>query len=47
MRVLSNGSGSEVVFTLFQLPEMSDEQFAEDTAMVERDLKTLKNVLET
>ena len=47
MRVLPNGSGSEVIFTLFRLPDMSDERFAEDVGMVERDLKTLKNVLES
>jgi hypothetical protein len=47
MRVLPNGSGSEVIFTLFQLSDMSDERFAEDVEMVERDLKTLKNVLES
>ena len=46
MRVLPNGSGSEVVFTLFRLPDMSDEKFAENIGMVERDLKTLKSVLE-
>jgi hypothetical protein len=46
MRVVANGSGSEVLFTLFQLPEMSEEQFAEDVRLVERDLRTLKEVLE-
>src|SRR3989338_7448170 len=46
MRVVSNGSGSEVIFTLFKTPEMSDKQFAEDAGMVERDLKTLRSVLE-
>ena len=46
MRVLANGSGSEVVFTLFQLPEATDDAFAEDAAMVARDLATLKRVLE-
>lgn len=46
MRVVPNGSGSEVIFTLFKTPNMSDKQFAEDAGMVERDLKTLKNVLE-
>lgn len=46
MRVLPNGSGSEVVFPLFRLPDMSDEKFAENIGMVERDLKTLKSVLE-
>src|SRR3989344_294694 len=46
MRVVSNDSGSEVIFTLFKTPEMSDKQFAEDAGMVERDLKSLKRVLE-
>jgi hypothetical protein len=46
MRVLANGSGSEVIFTLFRLPDMSDEQYAEDRQMVERDLKALKDLLE-
>ena len=46
MRVVPNGSGSEVIFTLFKTPEMSDQRFAEDAGMVERDLKTLKSVLE-
>jgi hypothetical protein len=47
MRVVANGEGSEVTFTLFQLPGMSDEQFAKDAEMVEADLRTLKAVLES
>jgi len=46
MRVLPNGSGSEVVFTLFRQPDMPEEKFAEDIALVKRDLQTLKRVLE-
>lgn len=46
MRVVANGSGSEVIFTVFQLPNTSEEKFAEDVRLVERDLKTLKDVLE-
>lgn len=46
MRVIPNGSGSESIFTLFQSPAMSDEKFAEDVILVERDLKTLKGFLE-
>jgi len=46
IRVLPNGSGSEVLFTLFKLPGMSDEKFAEDAGLVARDLETLKRVLE-
>jgi len=46
MRVLPNGSGSELLFTLFQLPGMSDGKFAEDAGLVTRDLETLKAMLE-
>ena len=46
MRVLPNGSGSEVLFTLFRLPGMSDEKFAEDAGLVARDLEMLKDMLE-
>jgi len=46
MRVVANGSGSEVLFTLFQRPGMSDVRFYEDAGMVQRDLETLKRVLE-
>ena len=45
MRVMPNGSGSEVVFTLFQR-EMSDEEMARDAAAVARDLVALKVLLE-
>jgi hypothetical protein len=46
MRVLPNGPGSELLFTLFQLPGMSDGKFAEDAGLVTRDLETLKAMLE-
>jgi hypothetical protein len=46
MRVLPNRSGSEVIFTLFRLPDMSDEKYAEDMRLVERDLRALKDLLE-
>lgn len=46
VRVVANDIGSEVMFTLFQLPGMSDEQFAKDAGMVKADLQTLKAVLE-
>ena len=46
MRVVPNGSGSEVIFTLFQQPDMSDENFSKDQGMVEQDLATLKQVIE-
>ncbi|WP_308364517.1 MULTISPECIES: SRPBCC family protein [unclassified Microbulbifer] len=46
MRVMPNGEGSEFLFTLIRQPDMSEEQFAEDRAAVERDLKALKDLLE-
>lgn len=47
MRVVADGSGSEVVFTLRQQPDMSDEDFARDAEAVLADLIALKRVLET
>jgi hypothetical protein len=46
MRVVPNGAGAEVMFTLLRLPGVTDEQFAADAAAVERDLKSLKTTLE-
>ena len=46
MRVLANGTGSEVLLTMFQLPGISDDQFAQDAEMVARDLQSLKLVME-
>lgn len=46
MRVVANGAGSEVLFTLFQAPEMSALEFMEDCSLVENDLRTLKGILE-
>jgi len=46
MRVIANGTGSEVSLTLFRLPDMTDEAFARDAEWVERDLRALKALLE-
>ncbi|WP_242346793.1 SRPBCC family protein [Anaeromyxobacter terrae] len=46
MRVVPNGDGSEVVFTLVRQPGVSDERFAEDARWVQRDLNVLKRLLE-
>lgn len=46
IRVLANGSGSTVIFTLFRLPHMTDEDYERDMAAVQKDLQTLKRVLE-
>lgn len=46
MRVIPNGNGSEVLFTLFQTPSTSDAQFEQDTGVIRSDLNALKQVLE-
>ena len=46
MRVVTNGSGSELSFTLFRLPGVSDENYAADANLVRQDLDTLKELLE-
>lgn len=45
-RVMRNADGSEVVFTLFRLPRMSDADFDKDARLIETDLLTLKTLLE-
>ena len=45
MRVVPNGAGSLVTFTLFRHEGMSDADFEHDAAMVESDLKALKRVV--
>jgi len=46
MRVVPNADGTELIFTLFRLPGMTDEKFAQDTMLVLTDLMALKNLLE-
>ena len=46
MRVFPNGEGSELVFTLYRQPDVSDEEFSEDRQAIENDLDTLKDILE-
>ena len=46
MRVVANGEGSEVIFTLFQTPGMSEAVLERDIGLVEGDLATLKELLE-
>ncbi|WP_248924962.1 hypothetical protein [Paenibacillus hamazuiensis] len=46
MRAFPNGTGSEVILTMFRLPFMSDEQFAAGAEIIEYDLESLKKVLE-
>jgi hypothetical protein len=46
LRVVPNGSGSEVMLTVFQQPDMSDAQYAADCALVQADLERLKRAVE-
>lgn len=47
MRVIANGTGSEILLTLLRMPGMSDAAFAADAAQVQRDLERLKRLLES
>lgn len=47
MRLIPNGSGCELLFTLFRMEEMSEKQFQEDAETVLRDLRSLKAILES
>ena len=46
MRVVPNGAGSELTFTLFRRPDMTDEQLEKDAEWVRKDLLKLKALLE-
>ena len=46
MRVVANGDGSEVSFTLFRQPGVADTDFEADAATVAKDLRKLKALLE-
>ena len=46
MRVFPNNDGSELIFSLYRRPNMSDRESAEDVKSVEKDLAKLKALLE-
>jgi hypothetical protein len=46
LRVVSNGTGCELILTLFRMPDMTDAKFAEDADLVRRDLEFAKKLLE-
>ena len=46
LRVVQNGDGAEVMLTLFRQPEMSDERYAADIKLINRDLRKLKALIE-
>lgn len=45
-RVMPNADGSEVVFTLYRLPRMTDQDFDRDSELILHDLLRLKAILE-
>ena len=46
IRVIPNGAGSTVMFTLFRAPGVSEPTFNDDAKTVEKDLLALKATLE-
>jgi len=46
MRVIPDGDGCEVVFTIRQRPDMTGDDFTRDANAVQADLRTLKKLLE-
>lgn len=46
LRVVQNGQGAEVLFTLLRMPDMTDAAFEADAAHVAGDLETLKTLME-
>ena len=46
LRVVPNGDGAEVMFTLLRQPDMDDATFERDAAHIARDLETLKRLME-
>lgn len=44
LRVVENGTGADVMLTLFRQPEMTDQQFRDDEALVRRDLSALRTL---
>lgn len=46
MRIIPNGKGCEVLFTVLQLPGVTDDQFTADLEAVRGDLQSLRRMLE-
>ena len=46
LRILANGTGAEVVFTLFRPPGVDEAEFARDADMVRADLARLRKQCE-
>lgn len=46
MRLITNGRGCELLFTLFREPDITDERYNGDANFVQSDLSRLKQLLE-
>lgn len=46
LRVLHNDNGAEVVFTLYRRPNVADEEYEHDAALVAADLTRLREIVE-
>lgn len=46
LRAVKNGDGTEVIFTVYRLPRVSDSDYEKDIKAVQKDLEQLKKVLE-
>ncbi|SFV30962.1 hypothetical protein SAMN05216456_1188 [Devosia crocina] len=46
LRVMPNGDGAEVSFLLLQTPDLDDAAFERDAEAVNKDLQTLKAIME-
>ena len=46
IRVIEHDDACEIVFTLFRLPGMTDEEFKRDMGNVQKDLDTIKAIME-
>jgi hypothetical protein len=47
MRVIANGDGAEILFTLLQRPGMTDAEFESEAEWVRSDFDALRSLLET
>lgn len=46
-RLVASDAGTEALFTLYQQPGMTDDEFVRDAGLVRKDLDKLKDVLES
>lgn len=46
-RVVENHQGSEVIFALYRMPKMTDDEFQRDAMQILKDLDKLKTILES